>query len=89
MVCWRNYAARPGWLDGKAAHEISPHGANQPVKKGKVLDAVSGKWQGVNDFVYQRSNQTIGSFSAYSMIDDPMTSCGCFECIACPERTEL
>jgi len=71
------------WLDGKAAHEISPHGANQPVKKGKVLDAVSGKWQGVNDFVYQRSNQTIGSFSAYSMIDDPMTSCGCFECIAC------
>jgi acetyl-CoA synthase len=71
------------WLDGKAAHEINPHGANQPVKKGKTLEAESGKWQGVNDFVYQRSNQTISSFSAYSMMDDPMTSCGCFECIAC------
>jgi len=71
------------WLDGKAAFEINPHGANQPVKKGRCLDPERGKWQGVNDFVYERSNRTIAGFSAYSMMDDPMTSCGCFECIAC------
>lgn len=70
------------WLDGKAAYEISPHGANQPIKKGECLDSVKGKWKGVNDFVYERSNNTLSSFSAYSMMEDPMTSCGCFECIA-------
>jgi acetyl-CoA synthase len=31
--------------------------------------------------VYERSNRAIASFSAYSIMDDPMTSCGCFECI--------
>lgn len=69
------------WLDGKAAHQINPTGANQPVKKGETLDGVKGKWQGINDFVFERSNKTIASFSAYSAMDDPMTSCGCFECI--------
>jgi len=71
------------WLDAKAAHEISPHGGNQPVKKGELLDPVGGKWKGVNEFIHQASNGVFSSFSAYSMIDDPMTSCGCFECIAC------
>jgi len=70
------------WLDGKAAYEINPTGGNLPVQKGKTLDAEKGKWQGVNDFVYEKSNRSLASFSAYSMIDDPMTSCGCFECIA-------
>jgi acetyl-CoA synthase len=69
------------WLDGKAAYEISPTGANQPVKKGKTIDPVKGKWESINEFVYERSNRTISSFSAYSIMDDPMTSCGCFECI--------
>ncbi|MCX6357202.1 MAG: acetyl-CoA decarbonylase/synthase complex subunit alpha/beta, partial [Candidatus Aureabacteria bacterium] len=69
------------WLDGKAAYEISPTGANQPVKKGAVIDAARGKWKGINDFVMERSNRSIASFSAYSIMDDPMTSCGCFECI--------
>lgn len=69
------------WLDGKAAHQISPAGANQPVVKGDCLDPVKGKWAGINEFVYEKSNKTISSFSAYSVMDDPMTSCGCFECI--------
>lgn len=69
------------WLDGKAAYEISPTGANQPVKKGEELDRVKGKWRGINEFVFERSNRSIQSFSAYSIMDDPMTSCGCFECV--------
>jgi acetyl-CoA synthase len=71
------------WLDGKAAYEINPHGGNQPVKKGDVIDPVLGQWKGVNDFVHRYSNGAFEHFSAYSMIESPMTSCGCFECVVC------
>jgi acetyl-CoA synthase len=71
------------WLDGKAAHQINPTGPNQPVSKGTVIDPVKGQWQGVNEFVYNNSHKTLEVFNAYSIIDFPMTSCGCFECIAC------
>jgi acetyl-CoA synthase len=71
------------WLDGKAAFEINPHGGNQPVRKGDVIDPTLGQWKGVNDFVSRHSNGAFEAFSAYSMIQSPMTSCGCFECVAC------
>ncbi|NQV18370.1 MAG: CO dehydrogenase/CO-methylating acetyl-CoA synthase complex subunit beta [Armatimonadetes bacterium] len=69
------------WLDGKAAFQISPTGPNQPVEKGEVVNAEIGEWEGVNEFVYKASNNTLERFSAYSLIKYPMTSCGCFECI--------
>jgi acetyl-CoA synthase len=69
------------WLDGKAAFEIDPTGANQPVQKGEVLDPVKGVWAGVDEYVYINSHKTLASFSAYSIMDRPMTSCGCFEVI--------
>jgi acetyl-CoA synthase len=77
------------WLDGKAAYEINPAGANQPVAKGRVIDETKGQWEGVNEFVYQTSNKTVERFNAYSLMEDPMTSCGCFECIMAilPEPT--
>jgi len=70
------------WLDCKASHEINPTGPNQPIAKGICLDPVLGVWQGPNDFVYQNSHQTVERVSLYSIIQDPMTACGCFECIA-------
>lgn len=70
------------WLDGRAAYEIVPSGPNQPLKKGEVVDETLGQWQDINDFVYQTSNRSVERMSAYSMIVDPMTSCGCFECIS-------
>ena len=69
------------WLDGKAAYEIDETGANQPLKKGECLDPVRGIWRGVNDYVYINSHKAIESFTAYSIMDRPMTSCGCFEVI--------
>ena len=77
------------WLDGKAAYEINPAGANQPVAKGAVIDELKGQWEGVNEFVYQTSNKSVERFNAYSLMEDPMTSCGCFECIMAilPEPT--
>jgi acetyl-CoA synthase len=69
------------WLDGKAAYEIDETGPNQPVKKGDCLDPVKGAWKEINDYVYLNSNKTINEFCAYSIMDRPMTSCGCFEVI--------
>jgi acetyl-CoA synthase len=71
------------WLDGKAAFQINPAGPNQPIKKGEVLDAKKGQWHGINDFVYNNSHKTLETFNTYSIIEYPMTSCGCFECISC------
>jgi acetyl-CoA synthase len=69
------------WLDGKAAHQIEPTGPNQPIAKGNVIDPVKGQWKGINEFIFQASRNTLERFNAYSMMEDPMTSCGCFECI--------
>jgi acetyl-CoA synthase len=70
------------WMDCKAAYEISPTGPNQPVAKGATIDARLGQWQGVNDFVYKASRGKIDHYNFYSIINDPMTTCGCCECIA-------
>jgi acetyl-CoA synthase len=69
------------WLDAKAAHEITPTGGNQPIKKAACLDPRKGIWEGINEFVYAKSNHHTTQLTIYSIMDSPMTSCGCFECI--------
>jgi len=69
------------WLDCRAAYEINPAGANQPVLKGQCLDPVKGEWEGVNKFVYENSQMKIDRFTVYSLMDAPMTTCGCCECV--------
>jgi len=69
------------WLDAKAAYEIDPNGPNQPVKIVETLDAKKGRWKGVDEYVYRASHQALEGFNAYTMMDAPMTSCGCFEVI--------
>lgn len=68
------------WLDCKAAYEINPRGPNQPVPKGRLIDPVKGEWEGVNQFVHENSQRTIERFTIYSLMDAPMTTCGCCEC---------
>ena len=70
------------WLDARANYQIIPTGPNQPVPKGDVIDEKFGQWMGVNEYIANASRGALSSFSAYSMIIDPMTSCGCFECIS-------
>jgi acetyl-CoA synthase len=70
------------WLDCKASYKINEHGPNEPVQKGAVIDAKKGQWENINAFVQLRSNGDVSRFNAYSIMEDPMTSCGCFECIA-------
>ena len=70
------------WLDGKASYEITPTGPNQPIPKGNTIDPGLGQWEKINDFIKTATRGKIECMSAYSMIVDPMTSCGCFECIS-------
>lgn len=69
------------WLDTKAAYEIAPAGGNKPIAKKECIDPVSGEWASVNEYVNMRSNKAVERFSLYSIVNNPTTSCGCFECI--------
>ncbi len=70
------------WLDCKASYQINEHGPNEPVSKGEVIDPVKGSWKNINDYIEVKSNGNLKRFNAYSILEEPMTSCGCFECIA-------
>jgi len=69
------------WLDAKASFQIAPTGPNNPVPKKDTIDQVKGQWSGVNEAVTEKTHGKLQRFSAYTMMEDPMTSCGCFECI--------
>jgi len=69
------------WLDCKASYQINATGPNQPIQKGRALDEWRGVYDKVNDFVNQASHGAIESVTMYSIMETPMTSCGCFECI--------
>jgi acetyl-CoA synthase len=70
------------WLDCRAAYEINPEGPNQPVLKGECVDERYGQYKGCNDYVNRASRQKVQNVSLYSLMVDPMTTCGCCECIA-------
>jgi acetyl-CoA synthase len=70
------------WLDCRAAYEINPAGPNQPVQKGENIDERYGQFKGCNEYVKKASRQKVESVSLYSLMVDPMTTCGCCECIA-------
>jgi len=63
------------WIDCKASYEMNPKGANQPIEKGKVIDPERGEWEGINKFVYEKSNRTVQRVHHYSIMSYPETSC--------------
>lgn len=69
------------WLDARTGKEIVPSGPNQPIPKRATLDVSKGQWEGVNATVTELTRGKIVRINAYSLMEDPMTSCGCFECI--------
>ncbi len=78
-----NWTVRCLQLDGlQGLLRDHPTGPNQPIEKGECLDPKLGQWKGVNDFVYKASRGAVTHYNFYSMVHDPMTTCGCCECIA-------
>ncbi len=69
------------WLDAKATNELDPSGPCQIVPKEHVIDEKMGRWEEVNEAVAKYSQGALESVTLYSIMEDPMTSCGCFECI--------
>jgi acetyl-CoA synthase len=69
------------WLDCKASYNINPTGPNQPIKLGKLLDFEKGYWEGTLEYAKVGSHGVVEEVSMYSIMENPMTACGCFECI--------
>ena len=69
------------WLDAKSTNELQPNGPCQVVTKTKLIDELKGAYEDVNEAVKQYSNGALDKVTLYSIMEDPMTSCGCFECI--------
>jgi acetyl-CoA synthase len=69
------------WLDCKASFSINPTGPNQPIKLGRQIDTAKGYWAGTNDYAKIGSHGVVQEVAMYSIMENPMTACGCFECI--------
>jgi acetyl-CoA synthase len=69
------------WLDCKASFSINPTGPNQPIKLGRIIDPIKGYWTGTNEYAVVGSHGVVSEVTMYSIMENPMTACGCFECI--------
>ena len=69
------------WLDCKAAFEIDPTGGNQPITKGDLIDSRFGRYTGIDEYLKKASGGAVETLNLYTIMENPMTSCGCFECI--------
>ena len=69
------------WLDAKATHQLDPQGPCQVITKERPIDERIGEYEDVNEAVQRLSQGALEDVSLYSIIEKPMTSCGCFECI--------
>ena len=69
------------WLDAKATYELNATGPSQPIPKEGLLDERLGRYEAVNKAVGMATHGAVENVTLYSLIEDPMTSCGCFECI--------
>ncbi len=69
------------WLDAKATNQLNPVGPCQPIAKEGCLDERTGRYTTVNEMVSAATQGAVTNVTLYSILEDPMTSCGCFECI--------
>ena len=69
------------WLDAKATNELDPNGPCQPIMKEGLIDERTGRYEEVNRMIAEATHGAVENVTLYSILEDPMTSCGCFECI--------
>ena len=69
------------WLDAKATNELDPNGPCQPIFKEGCTDERTGRFASVDKAITDATHGAVETVTLYSILEDPMTSCGCFECI--------
>lgn len=69
------------WFDGRAAYKIDPEGPQFAVKKGELIDPERFIYSGVNEMIAEKSLGAVTNVCLHSVLDDPHTSCGCFQAI--------
>ncbi len=69
------------WIDAKVAAMIDPKGPIFPIPKGKLVDPEGGEYDAVNEVVKQKSQGAVQAVKLHSALENPHTSCGCFEAI--------
>ena len=69
------------WLDAKATNELNPNGPCQPIFKEGCIDERTGRFDSVDKMINEATHGAVETVTLYSILEDPMTSCGCFECI--------
>jgi len=69
------------WLDAKATNELDPNGPCQPIFKEGCTDERTGRFASVDKAIFDSTHGAVETVTLYSILEDPMTSCGCFECI--------
>ena len=69
------------WLDAKATNELDPNGPCQPILKKGLIDERTGRYEEVDRMIGEATHGAVETVTLYSILEDPMTSCGCFECI--------
>jgi acetyl-CoA synthase len=61
--------------------ELDPNGPVRSSQKERTIDPEIGIWEDVNEAVEKYSHGALQQVTLYSILVDPLTSCGCFECI--------
>ncbi|NLO49426.1 MAG: CO dehydrogenase/CO-methylating acetyl-CoA synthase complex subunit beta [Clostridiales bacterium] len=69
------------WLDAKATVELTPNGPSEPIPKEGLIDEKTGRYDAVDKVIAKATHGAVESVTLYSILEQPMTSCGCFECI--------
>ena len=62
-------------------HQLDPAGPCQIITKERPIDENLGSYEDVDEAVQKFSQGALEHVTLYSIMQDPMTSCGCFECI--------
>lgn len=69
------------WFDARAAAKVDPKGPLFAIEPGERLEELAGEYTGINESAKKRSLGEVEKVWLYSAMENPHTSCGCFEAI--------
>ncbi|PJA50144.1 MAG: hypothetical protein CO171_03295, partial [Syntrophobacterales bacterium CG_4_9_14_3_um_filter_49_8] len=76
------YCGVMSYFTAKAMYAVDPYGYVFEIPAGDIIDLLSGRYSGVDEAIWERSDHRHRIFHLYSVIKYPTTNCGCFEATA-------